>query len=89
MSNGSETLVLIFSRTQNVTADLVKAAALQAGFTKGQIKQMGGPTTMSRSQAESLLAMIDTREGSNLLSQTFTQGTGMVNGVAFAYVKVG
>jgi len=89
MNGDSETLVLIFSRTQNVTADLVKAAAIQAGFTKGQIKQMGGPTSMSRSQAESLLAMIDTREGTNLLSRPFAEGTGTVNGVEFAYVKVG
>ena len=89
MTNDSETMVLIFSRTQSVTAELVKSAALQAGFTKGGIKQMAGPTTMSRSQAESLLAMIDTREGSNLLSRPFTEGTGIVNGVPFAYVKVG
>ena len=88
MGNDSCTLVLIFSRTQNVAADLVKAAAIQAGFTKGQIKQMGGPTTMSRSQAESLLAMMDTRDGTHLLSRPFTEGTGVVNGVEFAYVKV-
>ena len=56
---------------------------------KGQIKQMGGPTSMSRSQAESLLAMIDAREGPRLLSRPLSEGTGMVNGVQFAYVKVG
>ena len=89
MMSNSETLVLVFSREQAVTADLVKAAAIQAGFTKGEIKQMAGPTSMSRSQAESLLAMIDTRESTNVLSRPFSEGTGMVNGVEFAYVKVG
>ena len=90
MENLTGLLVLVFPshHRQPITPALVRAAASQSGLLKGKIRQMSGPTTMTKDQAEALLAQIDAEEKTTYLSKPFTTGTGTVSGVPFAFIKV-
>ena len=87
--SGKVNLVLIFPPQTSRGGELVNAALNQVRPPpkSGRFLIWDGPTTMTWLQAESLLKEIDAKERGNLLSRTFTKGTGTVNDVSFAYIR--
>jgi len=92
-------LVLIFPPQTPRGTELVNAALRQVypsrrpsgpSFMRPKARRfliLDGSTAMTWDIAESWLKQIEAEEGGNLISRTYTKGTGTVSDVSFAYIE--